>query len=182
MPNDLRKKRRALTPIEECTTEIIGRLVSNPAVENLASLPFSPASFQKDFNAQLEKFLEQNFAEDDRTFWRKKLSLDDSQIFSDDEIFMFVKTFGDHVGIFGLGDADSKFKILSLCSVESKKHFDGKLKDFVFKLFMKTFLPKVDTSEIVAVLDENNFFTVAGVVFELIHPEKYDMLIVSIDT
>lgn len=154
----------------------------NPAVDNFASLPFSAASFQKEFNTQLEKFLEQNFAEDDRLFWRENLSIDDCKIFSDDETFMFTKIFGNCAGIFGFGEADSKFKILSLVYAKSKKSFDRKLIDFVFKLFMKTFLPKVDTHEIITVLNENNFFTVAGVVFELIHPEKYDMLIVSIDT
>ncbi|MBR1645617.1 MAG: hypothetical protein IJ685_02450 [Selenomonadaceae bacterium] len=181
MPNNLRRKRRVATGIEAHIDEIIGRLANNPAVEHIASLPFSVESFQTDFNAQLEKFLEQNFAEEERSFWTETLSLNDCKIFSDDETVMFVKIFGTCAGIFGFGETNGKFKILSLSFIESRKHFDKQLTDFVFSLFMKTFLPKVATSEIIAVLKENNFFTVAGIVFELVQTGKFNMLNVSVE-
>lgn len=181
MPNNLRRKRRVATGIEEYVDEIIGRLVRNPAVDHYVTLPFSTASFQKDFNTQLKKFLEQNFAENDRMFWNEKLSIDDCKIFSDAETFMFVKIFGNCAGIFGFGETGGNFKLLSLCFIESKKRFDKQLTEYAFGLFMKTFLPKVATSEIVAVLKENHFFTVAGVIFELVQTGKFDMLNVSIE-
>ena len=127
------------------------------------------------------KFLEQNFAENDRTFWKEKLSIDDCKIFSDAETFMFVKIFGNCAGIFGFGEANGNFKLLSLCFIESKKRFDKQLTEYAFGLFMKTFLPGVATSEIVAVLKENHFFTVAGVIFELVQTGKFNMLNVSIE-
>ena len=153
----------------------------NPAAENLPSLPFNAASFQKDFNTQLEKFLEQNFAEDESSFWRENLSIDDCKIFSDDETFMFSKIFRNCTGIFGLGEANGNFKIISLCFIESQKRFEKQLIDFVFKLFMKTFLPRVPTSEIVAVLKEDHFFTVASVTFEFVQTGKFNMLNVFIE-
>lgn len=170
-----------MTGIEEHVDEIIGKLANNPAVEKFASLPFTAATFQKEFNAQLEIFLEQNFAEEDRLFWKKLLSLDESKIFSDDETVMLAKLFGNCAGLFGFGETGGNFKILSLCFTESKKRFDKQTRDIVFVLFMKTFLPKVATSEIVAVLKENHFFTVEGVAFESVQTGKFDMLNVFID-
>ena len=181
MQNNFPRKRRVPTGIEAYIDDIVGRLVSNPAVEHFAVLPFNVASFQKDFNTQLEKFLEQNFAEEERSFWRKKLSLGDSKIFSHDEIVMFAKIFGNCACVIGFGETNGNFKILNFSFVESKKRFDKQLTYFVFTLFMKTFLPGVDTSEIVAVLKECNFFMVESVVFELIQPGNYDMINVSID-
>ena len=94
---------------------------------------------------------------------------------------MFTKIFGNCAGIFGFGETNGNFKILSLCFTESSRRFDKMTRDFVFGVFMKTFLPKVATSEIIAVLNENYFFTVAGVAFELIQTGKFNMLNVFIE-
>ena len=83
--------------------------------------------------------------------------------------------------IFGVGETGSNFKILSFCFIDSQKRFDKQLTNFGFKLFMKTFIPKVATSEIIDVLKENGFFTAAGVTFELIRTGKFNMLNVFIE-
>lgn len=167
--------RRVTKIAEDYVGEIIGRLANNPAVDKPATLPFNAPFLQKNFNAQLELLLKLDVDEDDRTIWRELLSLDECKLFSDDETALFVKIFGDGVGLFGFGAAGDNFKILSLCFTEPEKFRETQMLNFVFGAFSKCFLPKVDPAEVRAVLKANYFFAAGGLVFTLIQNGKLKM-------
>ena len=161
---------------DEYIDEIIGKLANNPAVEQTAVLPFDAASLQREFNAQLEIVLKREFVADELLFWKSLLSLDECKIFADDETALFVKIFGNVVGLFGFGEAGGNFKILSLCFTKPEKRREVQTLNFVFEAFTKVFLPKVDTSEIVAVLKENHFFNASGITFEFVRINELNMM------
>ncbi|MBR1807675.1 MAG: hypothetical protein IJ774_14990 [Selenomonadaceae bacterium] len=176
MASEFLRRRRTKKIAEEYVNEIIDKLSHNPAVDKSATIPFNADSLQKDFTAQLESLLERDAEEGERPIWRELFLRDEYKIFADDETALFVKIFGDGVGIFGLGAANDNFKILSLCFTEPERSREARTLDFVFGAFTKTFFPKVAPDEVRDVLKANYFFTAGDLLFTLIQSGKLNML------
>ena len=125
--------------------------------------------------------LERDADEDDRPFWRKLLSLDEYELFADEETALFVKIFGDNVGLFGMGATGGNFKILSLCFLETKRRRETQALNFVFGALSKVFLPKVDPDEVFGVLKANYFFTAGELLFTLVPSGELNMFNIVVD-
>ena len=141
--------------------------------EDTAPLPLDIDSLQKNFNAEMQTFLDKcpfDDAETAEVMENLFLIKDFYQIFDLEEGKFFFNVFGDRTAIFGVSDSDDRFRLLTCMYTTPETDNENTLSSMVLAHFVKVLLPAVeffDTEKFLRELSASVTKTQDGVKFSI---------------